>query len=140
MNLLPPLAGRPAPGARPGEGSRSRDGAHAGARAAAYSVRRARPTGWRWRLARRGVDVAVAPRAVPGADQALRAIFRVRLTAATAPAETFTDDRGCYRWRLLTRSGGSILAVSAAAYDSSPAAERAIAAFRRVASHAELED
>lgn len=65
--------------------------------------------------------------------------LRVRIAAANAAVETYRDEHDCYRWRLLSRAG-TPLAVSAVGYVSGVAADRAIATFRREASHAELHD
>jgi uncharacterized protein YegP (UPF0339 family) len=106
----------------------------------AYVVRPGRQAGWRWWLqGRDGERLAAAPVATATMEQALRDTLRVRLAAATAPVETFQDTDGHYRWRVLSRKG-ALLAVSAAGYATRAAADRALATFRREASHAELLD
>jgi len=106
----------------------------------AYVVRPGRRTGWRWWLeGRDGAQLAAAPRVTATMEQALRDTLKVRLAAATAPVETFRDPEGAYRWRVMSRAG-ALLAVSALGYDTREAADRAVATFRREASHAELLD
>jgi len=83
--------------------------------------------------------VAASPRTFPSSQQARTDTLRVRLAAATARVETYRDRSGRFRWQLLSRSG-SVLAVSAVAYLTRAAAEVAVAAFRREASHAELDE
>jgi uncharacterized protein YegP (UPF0339 family) len=81
----------------------------------------------------------MAPTSVHTPGLARMETFRVRVAAADAPAETYTDAAGGHRWRLLTRTG-TLLAVSAVGYASVRAAEAAVAHFRYAASHAELDD
>jgi len=81
----------------------------------------------------------MAPTPVHTPGLARMETFRVRVAAATAPAEMYTDASGSHRWRLLTRAG-TALAVSAVGYASLRAAETAVAHFRYAASHAELDD
>lgn len=107
---------------------------------ATFVTRPHRPAGWRWWLERADGDMlAMAPTCVQTPGLARMDTFRVRVAAANAPAETYTDAAGSHRWRLLTRTG-TLLAVSAAGYASVRAAETAIAHFRYAASHAELDD
>jgi uncharacterized protein YegP (UPF0339 family) len=106
----------------------------------AYVVRHGQRAGWRWWLeGGNGEQLAAAPVATATMEQAWRDTLRVRLAAATAPVETFEDSRGHFRFRVLTRNG-ALLAVSAIGYASRSAADRAVATFRRAASHAELHD
>jgi uncharacterized protein YegP (UPF0339 family) len=107
---------------------------------AAFVTRPHRPGGWRWWLTRSDGDVlAMAPAPVHTPALARMETFRVRVAAANALAETYTDAGGSHRWRLLTRTG-ALLAVSAVGYASVRAAEAAVAHFRYAASHAELDD
>ncbi len=140
MSLLPMPSGRDARGAVLGEGTGAHRSPALPPPSAAYVLRRGHPDGWRWWLTRRGggSPVATAPRPAPTSHQAARDTFRVRVCAATAPAETFTDEDGHHRWRLLTRAGGALLAVSAVGYPSQAAAERAVHSFRYEASHGEF--
>ena len=106
----------------------------------AYVVRPARRSGWRWWLERGdGQRLAAAPGPAPSPQQARADTLRVRIAAATAPVETYEDDQGHFRWRVLSRKG-ALLAVSAVGYVTRLAADRAVATFRREASHAELHD
>ena len=105
-----------------------------------YVVRPAKRSGWRWWLERGdGQQLAAAPRPAPTPEQARADTLRVRIAASTAAVETYEDDQGRFRWRVLSRAG-PLLAVSAIGYVSRLAADRAIATFRREASHAELVD
>ena len=105
-----------------------------------FVVRPGRRSGWRWWLEQHdGTQLAAGPRPAGSPEQARAQTLRVRLAAATSPVEFFTDDLGRHHWRLLSRSG-AMLAVSAAGYLDKPAADRAVAAFRREASHAGLHD
>ncbi len=142
MSLLPMPPGRGARGASAGERGGEPGTPAPSAPLAAYVLRRGHRKGWRWWLTRRGggSPVATAPQPVPTSDQAVRDTFRVRVCAATAPAETFTDEDGRHRWRLLTCAGGTMLAVSAVGYPSQAAAERAVRRFRYEASHGEFVD
>jgi uncharacterized protein YegP (UPF0339 family) len=81
----------------------------------------------------------MAPTSVHTPGLARMETFRVRVAAADAPAEIYTDAAGSHRWRLITRTG-TLLAVSAVGYASMRAAEAAVAHVRYVASHAELDD
>ncbi len=105
----------------------------------AFVVRPAHRSGWRWWLERGDDQLAAAPRALPTPQLARADTLRVRLAAASAAVQTYEDGHGEVRWRLLSRTG-ALLAVSAAGYATRVAAERAIAAFRLEASHAELAD
>lgn len=106
----------------------------------AFVVRPGRHSGWRWWLERPGGEqLAAAGRPADSEAEARRATLRVRLAAATAAVETFEDAHGRVQWRLLS-GAGALLAVSVVGYATTVAAERAIAAFRREASHAELAD
>ena len=106
----------------------------------AFVVRPALHAGWRWWLERGDGDQLAAAARPSSTPQLARAdTLRVRLAAASSPVETYEDAHGQIRWRLLSRAGG-LLAVSAVGYATRVAAERAIAAFRHEASHAELVD
>ena len=106
----------------------------------AFVVRPARHAGWRWWLERGDGDQLAAAARPSSTPQLARAdTLRVRLAAATSPVETYEDTHGQIRWRLVSRAGG-LLAVSAVGYATRIAADRAIAAFRHEASHAELVD
>lgn len=119
---------------------RLRRGQRTAAHVHAFVVRPAAYAGWLWRLERAdGEPLAAAPRPVLTPQQARADTLRVRLAAATGPVETYDDVHGEVRWRLLSRAG-AVLAVSAAGYATRAAAEPAITAFRREASHAELAD
>lgn len=111
-----------------------------GTGAPAYLVR-GDDNGARWWLTDGDGNVlATSPQPADTPGQARRDTFVVRLATATGQVECRTDEDGLVRWRLLSPSGGAVLAVSAVGYAGADVVAQAIAAFRHAASHAELRD